>query len=291
MKLLQFIDNDQMKLGIKVNQGIIDVQQFQNKTEFSFPSTISELLENVNEGRSQLIKLIKYVEETNSSLLNVDEIEFGPVIDSPGKIICIGLNYIPHVKESNMKIPEYPVVFSKFNNTLTGHKHTIELPNVAEKYDYEAELVVVMGKSGKDISEEDALDYVLGYTIGNDVSARDLQMLSGQWLLGKTLNDFAPVGPYLLMAEDVDPTNLDIECKVNGELRQSSNTKNMIFSCATLISYISKFVTLEPGDIIFTGTPEGVILGYSEEKQVWLKSGDQVEVSISGLGSLVNTLK
>ena len=189
-----------------------------------------------------------------------------------------------------MDIPTSPIIFSKFNNALAAHNQKIPLPKNAEKIDYEAELVIVMGKEAVNVSKEDALSYVFGYTVGNDLSARDLQFRTSQWLLGKSCDSFAPIGPYLVTADELDPNSLDISCKVNGSLRQSANTKDMIFDCATIISDLSQHMTLKPGDIIFSGTPDGVILGYPEEKQEWLKSTDIVEISIENIGTLVNVL-
>lgn len=146
----------------------------------------------------------------------------------------------------------------------------------------------MIGKEAKNIAPEEALAYVFGYTIGNDLSARDLQLRTSQWLIGKTLDHFAPIGPYLVTADEIDPQNLAITCTVNGEIRQSASTNAMIFDCATIVSYLSHLMTLKPGDIIFTGTPSGVILGYPEDKQIWLQAGDQVEVTIEKLGSLSN---
>lgn len=165
------------------------------------------------------------------------------------------------------------------------------MPESAEKFDYEAELVIIIGKEARNVSKEEALSYVFGYTIGNDFSARDLQMRTGQWLLGKTCDGFAPIGPYITTADEINPNNLKVQCKVNNEIRQSANTRDMIFDCATIISYVSKHMTLKPGDIIFTGTPSGVILGYPEDKQSWLKSGDEIKINIENLGTLVNVLK
>ena len=157
--------------------------------------------------------------------------------------------------------------------------------------DYEAELVIIIGKEASKVTKEEALSYVFGYTVGNDLSARDLQSRSSQWLLGKTCDNFAPIGPYITTAGEIDPNNLNIGCKVNGVVRQAANTKDMIFDCATIISYISESMTLKPGDIIFTGTPGGVILGYPKERQQWLKAGDEIEVSIQHIGTLANRLK
>lgn len=240
-------------------------------------------------GEQSLAKLRELVEK-ECTYVSDENITYAPCISEPEKIICVGLNYVDHAEESKMEIPTSPVLFSKFNNALAAHNQTIALPTNAEKYDYEAELVIVIGKEASNVSKDDALSYVFGYAVGNDLSARDLQFRTGQWLLGKSLDHFAPIGPELVTADQVDPTNLNISCKVNGETRQSSNTRDMIFDCATIISYVSEYMTLKPGDVIFSGTPDGVILGYPEDQQIWLKSGDEVEVSIEDIGTLFNVL-
>jgi 2-keto-4-pentenoate hydratase/2-oxohepta-3-ene-1,7-dioic acid hydratase in catechol pathway len=173
--------------------------------------------------------------------------------------------------------------------TLAPHKTTIKLPprDVSYKFDYETELVVVMGRRASNVSVEDALSYVAGHAVGHDFSSRDLQLeKGGQWMIGKTLDGFAPIGPYFVSADQVDPNNLNLETRVNGEVRQSVNTTKFIFNPQKVISYTSRLFALEPGDIIFTGTPSGVILGYPKEKQVWLKAGDKIESTIQGLGTL-----
>jgi len=290
MKLLQFKRNNEIRLGVKTVQGILDVKEASSHLNVATPTSIQDLILTGDEGTQSLHKLIVFASDSQSLFLDEKDIDYQPVVSNPEKIVCVGLNYQSHAEESKMDIPSSPVLFSKFNNTLASHNQAISLPSVAKKYDYEAELVIVMGKEAKDVKEKDALSYVFGYSVGNDLSARDLQLRSGQWLIGKTLDNFAPIGPYLVTADEVDPLNLSIECKVNGEKRQSSNTKNMIFNCSTLVSYISQYMTLKPGDVIFTGTPEGVIMGYSEKKQVWLESGDEIEVFIENLGTLKNTL-
>ena len=187
-----------------------------------------------------------------------------------------------------MAIPKQPVLFNKYNNSLLRNGGTIKLPSdVANKFDYEIELVIVMGKEARSVSEADALSFVAGYATGNDFTARDLQFdTGGQWMVGKTSDGFAPLGPYFVTAEQVDPDNMKLECRVNGETRQSSNTNDMIYNCRQIISYTSARISLRPGDIIFTGTPEGVIWGMPKEKQVWLKSGDKIACSLEKLGEL-----
>ncbi|WP_026960754.1 fumarylacetoacetate hydrolase family protein [Alicyclobacillus herbarius] len=221
--------------------------------------------------------------------IHTEEAVFGPCVLRPQKVICIGLNYRKHAAETGAPVPENPVVFSKFNNALAGHRESIPLPSSSTQVDYEAELAIVIGKRVSHVEPDRALDVVAGYSVANDVSARDLQMRTPQWLLGKTCDKFAPLGPYLVTADEVpNPNDLPIRTYVNGEIRQDSNTSDMIFSCAELVSYLSQHMTLVPGDVILTGTPEGVILGMAPEAQRWLQDGDEVSVEIAGLGRLTN---
>ena len=287
LKFVNFQLNNQIRLGVKVKNGIMDIAQVSDAYSLGVPKTIEQI---IAAGKSVTEKLQKYVEST-SFLIDEDNIVYAPCVTNPEKIICIGLNYLDHANESKMEIPLSPVVFSKFSNALAGNKQEILLPINAKQFDYEAELVIVIGKTAESVSRENAMSYIFGYTIGNDLSARDLQFRTGQWLLGKTCDGFAPIGPYLVTADEVNPSDLEISCRVNGELRQQGNTKNMIFDCAYIVSYLSHHMTLKPGDIIFTGTPAGVILGYPEEKRVWLKSGEEVSVSIEKIGTLINKLK
>jgi 2-keto-4-pentenoate hydratase/2-oxohepta-3-ene-1,7-dioic acid hydratase in catechol pathway len=212
-----------------------------------------------------------------------------PPVHDPSKIMCIGLNYRDHARENNRAIPTEPVLFAKFNNTLIGHEQPIRLPKVSHKVDYEAELVVVLGKHGRDVAEADAMSYVAGYTVGHDVSARDWQFKGEekQWTIGKSFDTFAPTGPHLVTADEVpDPHNLPVRLRLNGETMQDSNTREFIFTVPQLIAYLSQVVTLEPGDLLFTGTPPGV--GVARKPPVFLKAGDNVEVEIEGLGLLRN---
>ena len=211
-----------------------------------------------------------------------------PITD-PGKVFCIGLNYRDHALESGSPIPSEPVVFSKFSQAVIGPGDAIVLPRVAHEVDYEAELVVVIGKAGKNIPRDAAWKHVAGYTVGNDVSARDWQKgrPGGQWLLGKTPDTFAPTGPWLVTADEIgDPHALRIQLRLNGETMQNSSTKELIFGVDQLIAHISQLVTLQPGDLIFTGTPPGV--GAARKPPVFLKAGDAVEVDIESIGVLKN---
>lgn len=208
MKLLQFKRHNETSLGVKTNRGILDVKEASNYFQIYTPTNMHALILAEEEGMQALRSLVEVASTNYALFYNENEMDFTPVIHNPDKIICVGLNYVPHVEESKMKIPESPVLFSKFNNTLAAHKEEISLPNIAEKYDYEAELVIVIGKKAYQINEEEALSYVFGYTVGNDLSARDLQFNSSQWLLGKTLNQFGPVGPYVVTADEIDPSNV-----------------------------------------------------------------------------------
>ncbi len=212
-----------------------------------------------------------------------------PVVGQPGKVICIGLNYRDHAIESGAEIPTEPVVFSKFNTTLVGHGDSIRLPSVSNEVDYEAELVVVIGKQAKHVDAQNAMDFIFGYTCGHDVSARDWQKgrPGGQWLLGKTFDTFAPTGPCLVTTNEVpDPSNLSVRMHLNGEVVQDSSTAQLIFDIPTLIEHLTKIVTLLPGDLIFTGTPPGV--GAARKPPVFLQPGDECKVEIEGIGTLAN---
>ncbi|MBZ0296166.1 MAG: fumarylacetoacetate hydrolase family protein [Anaerolineae bacterium] len=281
MILLTFKKQGTYVLGIKTDAGVIDV----GASSQSAPATVDALLAQGQAGLNALESLAANVPA--DSLLDEASLEIGPCVPNPGKILCVGLNYRRHAAESGMDVPKTPVLFSKFNNALAAPGEEVPLSDAGVQYDYEAELVVVIGKQAKNVSEEEALDYVFGYCNGDDVSARDLQFVSSQWLLGKTLDKFMPIGPYLVTGI-ADPQTLSIRCWLNGELRQDSNTADMVFNVAQVISYASRYMTLYPGDIISTGTPEGVIMGLPEKN--WLKPGDEVTVEVEGLGRLTNTM-
>jgi 2-keto-4-pentenoate hydratase/2-oxohepta-3-ene-1,7-dioic acid hydratase in catechol pathway len=217
----------------------------------------------------------------------IAEVELGPPVTNPPKIICLGLNYRDHAAEAGLEPPVAPILFGKYSNALIGSGQPIVPPLKPSRIDYEAELAVVIGREGKDIAEKDALDYVGGYMPFNDVSDRDLQTQTTQWMAGKAIDTFGPCGPALVTADEVDdPQNLRIIARVNGEVLQDGNTKEMIFSIAQQIAFISSLMKLEPGDIIATGTPAGV--GFSRKPPVLLTDGDVVEVEIEGLGVVSN---
>ena len=208
-------------------------------------------------------------------------------IDRPGKIICIGLNYRDHAEEQGVPLPEAPLLFAKWQNALIGPGEPIVIPPIVTRCDYEAELGVVIGSRVRDVSAENALDAVAGYICVNDVSARDLQFADGQWTRGKSPDTFCPVGPRLVPRDDVpDPQNVAIRAVLNGETRQESTTANMVFGVADLIAYVTRTITLEPGDLIATGTPAGV--GAFRDPPAFMQPGDEITIEIEGLGSLTN---
>lgn len=221
--------------------------------------------------------------------INRSEVKVFATVPRPGKIICIGLNYRDHAEESGMAIPKSPIIFSKFGTCVIGPNDSILVPKDSEQTDYEAEFAVVIGKTAKYVKAEDAMDYVLGYTNFNDVSARDFQFADGQWVRGKSCDTFAPMGEFIATKDEIaDPHNLRIQFRLNGETLQDSNTDQLIFKIPELIEFLSKSMTLEPGDIIATGTPPGV--GFARKPPIYLKSGDICEVEIEGLGILKNSV-
>jgi 2-keto-4-pentenoate hydratase/2-oxohepta-3-ene-1,7-dioic acid hydratase in catechol pathway len=211
-------------------------------------------------------------------------------IPEPGKIVCIGLNYRDHAAEAGLPLPEEPVLFAKFANSVVGHGAAIVVPSAVRRVDYEAELGVVIGRRARRVEVGEALNHVAGYLCANDVSARDLQPKAGQWTRGKAVDTFLPTGPWLVTADEIpDPQVLGIRCLVNGEVLQESNTGEMVFGVAELVSFISATMTLEPGDLIVTGTPAGV--GFARRPPRWLEPGDTVSVEIEGIGRLANTVE
>ncbi len=225
--------------------------------------------------------------DTGSHLFSLDTLELGPPVPDPDKIICLGVNYRDHAAEAQQELPVVPMFFAKFRNSLIGPSSSILLPRVSSQIDYEGELAVIIGTRCKEVLEQEALRYVAGYTIMNDVSARDVQMQTSQWMAGKALDTFAPMGPGIVLASALpDPQTLLLTTRVNGQVVQHDSTANMIFSVATAISFLSSLMTLEPGDIIATGTPSGV--GFKRTPPLFLHEGDVTEVEIEGIGQLRN---
>jgi 2-keto-4-pentenoate hydratase/2-oxohepta-3-ene-1,7-dioic acid hydratase in catechol pathway len=281
-------------LGIRFDDGVFDVARAAALLGGTVPLTLGQLLREGGWERIEDLVARARTAKLTQAWVQESSIRHGRLLSDPGKILCVGLNYRKHAIEVNMAIPRVPVLFNKFNNALAPHNATIRLPprEVASKFDYETELLVVIGRHARAVPESEALSCVAGYCTANDFSARDLQLeTGGQWMIGKTLDGFAPIGPYFVSAAQVgDPNNLTVETHVNGELRQSSSTSDFIFTVQQVIAYVSRHFALEPGDVIFTGTPQGVIQGMPPDQRVWLKAGDRVTSCIEKLGTLSFTL-
>lgn len=280
MKLCSFIHGGEHRVGALGGSGIVDL------TSAGIKGDINDIIR----GGFFALDEIRKICEGGAPTLPEKAVEFG-IVSMPEKIVCVGLNYKGHAEETGGAVPEHPVLFSKFNDSLCPSGKAITLPPWQRCYDYEAELVIIIGKEAWNVPEEEAMDYIFGYTCGNDLSARDCQFLSNQWLIGKSFPDFAPAGPYIVTADSFDPYKSNgITCEVNGAIAQSSETGDMIFGCGEIVSYASHYFRLAPGDLIFTGTPSGVILGKEKSERVWLSHGDVVRVTIDGIGALENTL-
>jgi 2-keto-4-pentenoate hydratase/2-oxohepta-3-ene-1,7-dioic acid hydratase in catechol pathway len=267
---------------------VVDGDQYLSfpDSDHSIPGNMRDALENWTHVRFMAEQLLR---DPNAKRTPLADATILPPVPNPRKIICLGLNYADHAKEGGVPIPKDPVLFSKYATALIGHGQDIVLPPVSQEVDYEAELVVVVGERGRNVPAEKGMDYVAGYTIGHDVSARDWQMRKDgkQWMVGKTFDTFAPTGPVFVTKDEVpDPHNLGIRLRLNGETMQDSNTRQMIFPIGQVIAYLSLVFTIEPGDLIFTGTPPGV--GFARKPPVFLRGGDVVEVEIDGLGVLRN---
>lgn len=285
MKILYYKEEGKLVPGILTPKGVIGLHKLSTQFVASDNSDAPLTLEDLNE----LKKTDPEAAEHAAYYLPEASLQIGPCVPKPSKIICIGLNYRKHAAESGMAFPEVPIVFTKYNNTLTDYGMDVVLGTDGHQFDYEVELGVVIGRKCKNVTKANALAYVLGYCTANDLSCRDLQFKTSQWLLGKSLDQFLPLGKYFVTADEVgDPQALQLTCTLNGEQKQNSNTKDMIFPVAEIIEFLSRYMTLEPGDLILTGTPEGVIMGL--EQKVWLKPGDVVKVEIEKLGSTTNKL-
>jgi 2-keto-4-pentenoate hydratase/2-oxohepta-3-ene-1,7-dioic acid hydratase in catechol pathway len=249
-----------------------------------------EILRCYGLDRDFLTPAFEAIDSGDIEILSRDEVKIEAPIPRPGKIICIGLNYLDHVKESGAEMPKAPLIFSKFVTCVLAANNPILLPLGSDQVDFEAELAVVIGRRAKNVSLDDAMNCVFGYTNFNDVSARDMQFADGQWQRGKSCDTFAPFGEFIATKDEIpDPHSLHIQLRLNGETMQDSNTSQLIFKIPELIEYLSRSITLEPGDIIATGTPPGV--GFARKPPVFLKDGDVCEVEVEGLGILRNPVK
>ena len=284
MKLVTYkSDNDGPQLGVVLDDTVINLNTISNG---QLPSDMREFLQMEDSAMSIASDAIVNA----SGGVGLDTVKLMAPISNPSKVIAIGLNYMDHVRESGIEMPDLATMFCKYPSSIIGPGDEISWQTgLTEQVDYEAELAVIIGKVARSVAQDDAFDYIAGYTNCNDVSARDLQFMPGdQWLRGKCLDTFCPLGPYLVTRDEIaDPHNLSIQCRVNGETRQDSNTSEMIYRIPYLIEYLSKAFTLYPGDVIATGTPHGV--GAFRQTPIWLKQGDVVTVEIEGLGQLTNT--
>lgn len=276
MKLCNILIDSCVHLALVTARGVVDA------TAAGYQGSMDKLIAG-----ACISDLRKLAEE--ETLPVIERPVYANVVDRTGKLVCVGLNYRSHADGVHMQVPQYPVLFSKFDNALAPCGAAVELPIWENSYDYEAELVIVIGKEAWNVSEDHAREHIFGYTCGNDFSLRDAQMRSGQWLIGKTMPGFGPCGPCIVTADSYDPDEgKGIRSYVNGQLRQNGSTADMIFTCAQIVSYASRYIKLCPGDLIFTGTPSGVALE-GEEKH-WLHPGDVVDVEIEGIGRLTNKL-
>ncbi|WP_101845196.1 fumarylacetoacetate hydrolase family protein [Halobacillus sp. Marseille-P3879] len=309
MKLVNYIvDKQEKRTGIYEDGVIIDLNrayenykvsegsQIAKKTAAVYvPSDMTLLLEGGEETLKEAEKAVNYVVSNGLNVdgkvvFNKDDVKLEAPVGKPNKIICVGHNYREHILEMKRELPENPVLFAKFNNTISGPEDPIVKKDISDQYDFEAEFAFVIGKQAKNVKEEDALDYVAGYTVANDVSVRDLQKRTLQWLQGKSVDGTLPLGPWLVTKDEVpDPHNLDIELKVNGETKQKSNTSSLVFNVNRLVDFVSHLITLEPGDILLTGTPGGV--GVARDPQEFLQEGDTVTISIDQVGILENEVR
>ena len=283
MKLVNFVKDGKNALGVLTEQGVIDV------SEYAVPGVPTTMAAALAMGREGTEKALEAVIARAGRFLSPEEIEYAPAVDEPEKILCVGKNYAAHAAE----VPELfklsggsPEIFAKFRNTLVGHGGAVKLNPNSKKHDYEAEIALVIGRRASNVRVEAAMDYVFGYTLANDISARDLQKAASQWTPGKTCDTFCPLGPCILTADKLAWDSIRLTGYKNGQLRQSGCTGEMIYSIPYIVSFLSGCCTLEPGDVILTGTPAGVIFGRPEEEQDWLQAGDTLEVHADEIGTL-----
>jgi 2-keto-4-pentenoate hydratase/2-oxohepta-3-ene-1,7-dioic acid hydratase in catechol pathway len=284
MRLISFFHAGSKSIGAELNEEeVIDL----HRANALMPNTLREFLEMGDQALELTREMVE--EPLRGTILKKRDILLAaPIsgVERP-KVLCIGLNYSDHAAESGQKIPEEPLIFAKYHNALRGSGENIIRPPRSTTLDYEAELVIVMGRPAKNVPEEEALSYIAGYMCGNDVSERDFQRKDGQWVRAKSSDSFAIIGPALVTMDEIpDVHNLSIGCKVNGEVRQNSNTSQIAFKVPQLVSFISSYITLDPGDLIFTGTPPGV--GFAMNPPGYLNNGDEVEVWIEKIGNIKN---
>ena len=297
MKFISYIFDKKEDYGILSKDGkiVFPMEVLLSKLNKEVPKNLLDFVKISSDGL--ILDLERVLKDNELTGVSIERLDFTAPIPNPRRnVFCLGKNYIDHALEIDIpgiepEIPEFPIYFTKVTDPAMGHMDNVLIPNnITEMGDYEVELAIIIGKDGKDIASDDAEDYIFGYSIANDISARDIQTKHNQWFKGKSFDTFTPMGPYLVHKSEIAfPIELDISCKVNGELRQHSNTKNLIFDIPYIISDLSKGLTLRAGDIILTGTPAGVGMGFNPP--IYLKAEDVVECSIEKLGTLVNTIK
>jgi len=290
MKLINMLVNGQLHLGLVTERGVVDVTELEMKIDTNAPQS---MMEAIRMGRENALPYLQEVELLAKRFLREDEITYAPAVDDPEKILCAGVNYRAHIEETRGSFTpaEVPTIFAKFRNTLAAHRGEVKLNRSSKKHDYEAEIAVIIGKRASYVPVEDAENYIFGYTLANDVSARDLQKATSQWVPGKTCDTFCPLGPCIVTSDVLSYKNMHITGYKNGELRQEGWSSDMIHDIPTLVSYLSHCCTLEPGDVILTGTPAGVILGRPEGQQDWLRAGDVLTVREDTIGELTVTMR
>jgi 2-keto-4-pentenoate hydratase/2-oxohepta-3-ene-1,7-dioic acid hydratase in catechol pathway len=312
MKLVSMISGDRRRAGIVLGDEVLDATDFAEILEargewietgvlpeyHHIEGAFQDAVDLFHCGsqcrlsiRSRLAAEPTLKDETRKrgALVPLNTVKLGAPVANPSKILAVGLNYREHAKETGSELPDRPLIFSKCTSSLTGPDAPIRIPRISDQIDYEAELAVVIGAETRSVKAADALNYIAGYTIMNDVTARDLQKQERQWVRAKGLDTFAPCGPWLVTFDEIaDSAALDIELRLNGEIRQKSNTSDLIFKIPELIEFISQDLTLKPGDIITTGTPPGV--GFARKPPSFLKAGDKIDITIAGIGTLSNTV-
>ncbi|MGV9168685.1 MAG: fumarylacetoacetate hydrolase family protein [Promethearchaeia archaeon] len=296
---MSYSHNGVSSIGLELDAGILDLPEIASRfggkyqlTEKDFPRDMMKLFQSES-GIGIIGELKKKYNELSEdekpNLISRDHINLKAPIQRPGKIVALGLNYKDHIQETGRTVPDFPVIFAKFPSSVANPNEEIPIPQMTGHLDWEVELGVIIGKNCKNVTEDDALDYVAGYTIINDLSARDLQHDDGQWVRGKSLDGLCPMGPCIVTVDELGSADdLKMYTKVNGVTKQDSTTANLLFGVHEIVSYLSKFFTLEPGDVIATGTPSGV--GFARDPPEFLCPGDEMELYIEGIGTLTNKI-
>lgn len=299
MRLVTYTLNNETSIGVEIGSAILDIPEalrayhiMNGGPEQPLPKKMIDLL-RMESGIETVAGMMKQyweiTDDTRPALIPIDKVRIEAPIERPGKIVALGLNYVDHVKETGRDVPEFPVIFAKFPSSVVGPEVDIKHPKLTQELDWEVELGVVIGRTCKEVSEEKALDYVAGYTVINDLTARDLQRGDGQWVRGKSLDGLCPMGPCIVTRDELgDGSGLRIHSKVNGVIKQDSTTSNLMYNVPQIVSYLSQAFTLEPGDVIATGTPSGV--GFVRNPPEFLKPSDEVEVYIEKIGTVRNRI-